>query len=132
MSYFLSSRLKLSVEDTIERVRSALSEEGFGVLMDLNIQETLIAKTGSDVGTYRVLGACNPGFARQAIASEPAIGTMLPCNVLVRDVGAGMTEVDVVDPVASMQAVGNPDLLALATEVRDRLSAALQRVGGAG
>jgi uncharacterized protein (DUF302 family) len=96
--------------------------------MDLNIQETLRAKTGTDVGGYRVLGACNPGFARQAIASEPAIGTLLPCNILVRDAGGGMTEIDAVDPVASMQAVHNPDLSALAGDVRSRLQAALDRV----
>jgi uncharacterized protein (DUF302 family) len=127
MNYYISVKLPLGIDEAVARVSATLAEEGFGVLMDLNIQETLRAKTGTDVGGYRVLGACNPGFARQAIASEPAIGTLLPCNILVRDAGGGMTEIDAVDPVASMQAVQNPDLSALAADVRSRLQAALDR-----
>ena len=125
MSYYISVKLQASMDEAIERVSATLKEQGFGVLMDLNIQDTLKQKTGTDVGGYRVLGACNPAFARQAIATEPAIGTMLPCNVLFRDAGSGVTEVDAVDPVASMQAVQNPDLAAIAGDVRDRLSAAI-------
>ncbi len=125
MSYYLSVKLPHDIDATIELVRETLGDQGFGVLMDLNVQNTLKEKTDTDIGGYRILGACNPEFARKAIASEPAIGTMLPCNVLVRDAGGGMTEVAAVDPVASMQAVQNPDLSAIAKEVRDRLAAAL-------
>lgn len=130
MSYYISAKLAMSIDDAIEVMRGTLADQGFGVLMDLNIQETLKTKTGADVGGYRVLGACNPGFARDAIATEPVIGTMLPCSVLFRDAGAGQTEVAVIDPAVVMQPIKNPDLTALATAIRERLAQSIKAAEG--
>lgn len=125
MSYYISVKLPMSIDAAVDRVRETLSAEGFGVLMDLDMQNTIKTKTGADIGGYRVLGACNPAFARKAISTEPTIGTMLPCNVLFRDAGAGQTEVAAIDPVVSMQTIHNPDLTAIAGDVRERISRAL-------
>lgn len=103
------------------RTRAALSDEGFGVLTEIDIQATLKKKLDADVAGYKILGACNPPLAHQAMQAEPRIGAMLPCNVILRDVGDGKTEVAAIDPVASMAAVENDDLGPIAEEVRQRL-----------
>lgn len=119
-TYYYARTLDASMDETIERVTDALSEEGFGILTEIDVQATLKKKLDVDVPAYRILGACNPGFAHKALQAEPMIGTMLPCNVIVRERENG-TEVAAVDPVASMQAVENDDLEPIASEVRDRL-----------
>ena len=103
------------------RTREALSAEGFGVLTEIDIQATLKAKIDADVPGYKILGACNPPLAHRALQAEPRIGAMLPCNVILRDVGEGKTEVAAIDPVASMAAVENDGLGEVAEEVRQRL-----------
>ncbi|MFP4432192.1 MAG: DUF302 domain-containing protein [Spirochaetota bacterium] len=128
MSYYIEKIIESSLSEAESRIREALSAEGFGIVMELNIQETLREKTGTDIGPYKILGACNPNFAKQAIAVEPQIGTMLPCNVTLRHLEDGKVEVASIDPVASMQAVQNGDLAALASEVRDRLKRAVESI----
>jgi uncharacterized protein (DUF302 family) len=120
MSYTFSKSLDMHFEAAVERVTEELKKEGFGVLTDIDVQTTLKNKIGVDVQKYRILGACNPGFAHQALQAEPEIGVMLPCNVVVRETETGV-QVSAVDPVASMQAVNNPSLGGIATQVRDKL-----------
>ena len=128
MSYYIGKTVESSLSEAESRIREALSAEGFGIVTELNIQQTLREKTGTDIGPYKVLGACNPNFAKQAIDTEPQIGTMLPCNVILRSLEGGEVEVAAVDPVASMQAVQNDGLADLAGEVRDRLKRAVESI----
>lgn len=121
MSYHLSRRLKSSMEDAEERVKEKLAEEGFGVLTRIDVQATLKKKLDADIDPYVILGACNPHYAHQALQLEPHIGTMLPCNVIIRQLAAGKVEISAVDPMASMQAIDNPKLRAVARMVRERL-----------
>lgn len=109
---------------TIEAVRAALAKEGFGVLTDIDIAATFRAKLGVERPAYRILGACNPGFAHQALEVEDKIGALLPCNVIVQDKG-GAVEVSAVDPVASLGRAGRPELAGIAEEVRARLARAV-------
>ena len=103
------------------RVTEALSKEGFGVLTDIDVAATMKKKLGQDFRPYRILGACNPQLAHRALTLEDKIGTMLPCNVIVQQREGGKVEVSAVDPVASMQAIDNPDLGEVAKEVRAKL-----------
>ena len=103
------------------RTRAALGRAGFGVLTEIDVQATMQAKLGKDMPGYRILGACNPGMAFEAIGLEPRVGAMLPCNVILREVDGG-TEVSAIDPVASMSAVDNAALHAVAGQVRDMLA----------
>jgi len=121
MSYYISTHVSGSLEETIDRVKEALAGEGFGVLTEIDVKQTMQDKLGEDFRDYRILGACNPPFAHKALEAEDKIGTMLPCNVIVQRSGANEMEVAAVDPVASMQAVGNDSLEPIATEIRDRL-----------
>ena len=109
------------MNDAIERITEALKAEGFGVLTEIDIKATLKKKLGEDFRSYHILGACNPELAFQALSAEDKIGTMLPCNVIVQDAGEGRIEVAAVDPAASMQAVGNPELGEIAKAVREKL-----------
>ncbi|CAM3271042.1 DUF302 domain-containing protein [Rhodothermus bifroesti] len=119
--YYFARTLPLSLEAAEARVRDLLQQEGFGVLTEIDVQATLKKKLNVDVRPYKILGACNPHFAHQALQAEPYIGTMLPCNVIVRQTETGQTEVAAIDPVASMQAVNNPALRSIAEQVRERL-----------
>ncbi|NNF04711.1 MAG: DUF302 domain-containing protein [Rhodothermales bacterium] len=121
MSYYHSRLLETDMNTAVERVTAALKEKGFGVLTDIDIQATMKKKIDKDMNPYRILGACNPNMAWHALQSEPRIGTMLPCNVIVREVGENVVEVSAVDPVESMKAVDSPPLEAVATEVRSQL-----------
>lgn len=121
MSYYFSKTLALSFDETLRRVTEALKEQGFGIISDIDVKDTFKKKINVDFRNYRILGACNPAFAYEALSVEDKIGAMLPCNVVVQDAGGGKTEVAAVDPVASMQAVKNPRLDETATKVRERL-----------
>jgi len=127
MSYYLSRTVDAGFYEVVQRVTAALKEEGFGVLTDIDVQATLKAKLGADMPSYRILGACNPSFAHQALQIEDKLGVLLPCNVIVRDAGGGQTEVAAIDPVASMDRTGNPRLASIAEEVRVRLRRAVER-----
>ena len=120
MSYHFSKTLDAPFDEAVARVIEALKGEGFGVLTDIDVRATLKSKLGAEFRPYRILGACNPKLAYRALQLEDKVGTMLPCNVIVQE-HAGGVEVSAVDPIASMQAIENPDLAKLATEVRAKL-----------
>ncbi|MDA1090963.1 MAG: DUF302 domain-containing protein [Proteobacteria bacterium] len=126
MSYHFSKTIALPFYETIEKVTAALADNGFGVLTTIDVKATLKKKIDVDFRPYTILGACNPGFAYKALQSEDKIGAMLPCNVVVQDAGDGKTEVSAVDPAASMQAIDNPDLIEIATEVRGLLKGVVE------
>lgn len=121
MSYYFSRTVDGDVDDVIGRVTRALASEGFGVLTEIDVKDTLKKKLQVDFRPYRILGACNAPFAYKALQLENKIGTMMPCNVIVQETEAGRVEVAAVDPAASMQAVDNPGLAAVAGEVREKL-----------
>lgn len=121
MSYYFSKMLDVSFDEAVTKIIEALKKEGFGVLTDINVKETLKKKLDVEFRNYRILGACNPPFAYQALQAEDKIGTMLPCNVVVQENPEGKVEVAAVDPVASMQAIDNPKLRDIAGQVRAKL-----------
>jgi uncharacterized protein (DUF302 family) len=121
MEYHFTKKLEMRFEDGIGKVTDALQKEGFGILCDIDIQQAMKSKLAVDFHPYRILGACNTPLAYQALLAEDKIGTMLPCNVIVQDVGEGFLEISAVDPVASMMAIDNPMLGALAETVRSKL-----------
>ncbi|WP_415061341.1 DUF302 domain-containing protein [Bdellovibrio sp.] len=121
MSYSFNKTLNCTLSEAIEKVTEALKVEGFGILTDIDVQATLKAKINKDMPGYRILGACSPPLAFQAISAEPLIGTMLPCNVVVRELDAHKTEIAIIDPVASMLAVKNESLGQVAIEVQTKL-----------
>ena len=121
MSYYFAKKLEMPFEKTIEHVTQALKEEGFGVLTEIDVKATMKKKLGIDFRNYRILGACNPPFAHRALEAEDKIGAMLPCNVIVQELGEGSVEVAAVDPVASMQAIQNPELADVALEIQAKL-----------
>ncbi|MBR9652404.1 DUF302 domain-containing protein [Thalassovita aquimarina] len=113
-----------TIDDADKRVRAALMEKGFGVLTEIDVQATMKKKIDRDMDGYRILGACNPNMAWEAIGLEARIGAMLPCNVILREVEGG-TEVSAVDPVASMAAVDNAELHKVAGQVQEMLKSAV-------
>jgi uncharacterized protein (DUF302 family) len=121
MSYYFTKSLDILFEDAINRVTDELKKEGFGILTDIDVKATLKKKLNVDFRKYRILGACNPPFAYQALQAEDKIGTMLPCNVIVQENLDGKVEVSAIDPIASMQAVKNPNLGGVAEEVQAKL-----------
>lgn len=125
MSYFFAKTLEAPFEEVIDRVTDALKQKGFGILTEIDVKETLKKKLDVDFHPYRILGACNPSMAHKALLLEDKIGTMLPCNVIVQDVGGGKIEVAAVDPAASMMAVENAELENVAGEVRGMLEAVI-------
>lgn len=128
MSYTINRMFNDSTFDDIDaRTRAALADKGFGVLTDIDVKATMKKKLDVEMRPYRILGACNPTMAYQAIGMEPRVGAMLPCNVIVREVTAGI-EVSAIDPVASMQAIDNPELHAVAGQVRELLAEAVAAI----
>jgi uncharacterized protein (DUF302 family) len=121
MAYYFRRILTLSFEDAISRVTDALKKEGFGILTDIDVQATLKKKMNVEFRKYRILGACNPPAAYQALLAEDKIGTMLPCNVIVQETAEGKVEVAAIDPIASMMAIQNPKLGDIADQVRNKL-----------
>ncbi|HUX41637.1 MAG TPA: DUF302 domain-containing protein [Rectinemataceae bacterium] len=129
MAYNNSRKLSLKWEDAIAAVKAGLKAQGFGVLTEIDMQTTLREKVGAEIGRYVILGACNPGFANKAIALEGRIGVLLPCNILVRELGDATIEVVAVNPAETMKAVANPALESLAGDVADRLGKMLAGLG---
>jgi len=128
MSYYLSKMLHMPFEETVVRATQALKSEGFGIITQIDVKETLKSKIDVDFPAYQILGACNPTLAYEALKLENKVGTMLPCNVVVRDAGGGSTEVAAIDPVASMQAIDNPELKRAAENVRAKLQKVLDQL----
>jgi len=127
--YTLSAETEASFADAAERVRTELTAEGFGVLCEIDVRATLNAKLGIEREPYLILGACNPTFAHQALETEPDLGVLLPCNLVVcqRD---GRTVVSAVDPERMLSIVGNDELAPVAAEIRSRLARVVERATG--
>lgn len=121
MSYFFSKTLEMPFDQAIKHVTDALAVKGFGVLTTIDVRATMKKKLDVEFRPYTILGACNPEFAHKALQIEDMIGTMLPCNVVVQEIGKGLVQISAVDPVASMMAVKNPKLATIAGDVRDLL-----------
>ena len=128
MSYYFNKVLNVSFDDAVTGVVEELSKEGFGILTEIDVRQTLKKKLDVDFGNYRILGACNPSLAYQALQAEEKIGTMLPCNVVVQETADGNVEVSAVDPVASMKAVQNEALGDIASQVREKLKRVIDRL----
>ncbi len=128
MSYFFTTKTTKTYEEAIDKVTSELKKEGFGILTEIDVKATLKKKLDVDFRRYKILGACNPPFAYQALLSEDKIGLMLPCNVIVQETPDGTVEVSAIDPVASMQAVDNPDLGEIATQIRAKLQKVINNI----
>ena len=128
MSYNISRKVAGEFDAVIARVKDALKTEGFGVLTEIDVAGTLKAKIDKDFRPYRILGACNPNLAYQALSQEAHIGVMLPCNVIVQRYDDGEVEVSSIDPATAMQTVGNPALAGVARQVREALSRMIEKV----
>lgn len=120
--YGFGTTIKATVDEAVEKVTNALKDEGFGILTEINVQAVMKAKIDVDMAGYRILGACNPHLARQAIEAEPDIGLLLPCNVLVRDEGNGDAFVGFMDPEAVLTLVDRPEVKELAKMVKEKLN----------
>ena len=129
MSFTISRTFESGFDAAVERATAALKNEGFGILTEIDVKATMKAKLGiDDFPRYRILGACNPPIAHAALLAEPAIGVMLPCNVVVRETAPGQVEVAAVNPVMAIGALGNPKLSQLADDVAVRLTRAVNAV----
>tara|TARA_R110002050_G_scaffold200990_1_gene336058 strand:- start:5029 stop:5457 length:429 start_codon:yes stop_codon:yes gene_type:complete len=128
MSYYFNKTINGTFEEVIDKVTKGLKEEGFGILTDIDISATLKKKLDVDFKKYRILGACNPPYAYKALQAEDKIGTMLPCNVIVQEVEAGIIEVAAVNPMASMQAVENEELNDVANEITAMLENVIEKL----
>lgn len=121
MSYYINKTISTDFETAVQKVTEQLKSEGFGVLTEIDVKETLKKKIDVDFRKYKILGACNPPNAHQALLHEPYIGLMLPCNIVVQELDNGKIDVSAVDPQASMMAVQNPDLASTAKEIKVKL-----------
>jgi uncharacterized protein (DUF302 family) len=126
MSYYFAKTLAAGFDTAIRRTTEALRREGFGVITEIDVKDTFKKKINVEFRNYRILGACNPTLAHQALQIEDKVGTMLPCNIVVQDLGAGRTEVAAIDPVASMQGIDNPHLKQAAEHVRSKLQRVIE------
>ncbi|CAB3684288.1 DUF302 domain-containing protein [Trinickia soli] len=127
-SYGFGKTVTCSFDEATERVKRALADEGFGILSDIDVAETLKKKLGETMPAYRIFGACNPALAHRALQAEPEIGLLLPCNIVTREDAAGVVHIDVIEPTVMFELVENPDLAKLATEVSERLKRALNAI----
>jgi uncharacterized protein (DUF302 family) len=130
MAYYISRTVSRPFDAVVAELTAGLKEQGFGLLTDIDVQSTLKTKIGADIPKYRILGACNPRFAHQALQIEDKLGVLLPCNVIVRETPDQKVEVASIDPVAAMERTGNPALRSTAEEVRRLLTKAVSQLGG--
>jgi len=128
MQYYFAKTVPLAFDEAIRHTTEALKQQGFGLITEIDVKQTLKSKIGVDFRNYRILGACNPKLAHEALQLEDKIGTMLPCNVVVQDAGGGRTEIAAIDPVASMAAVDNPRLKEAAHQVQALLRKAIEAI----
>jgi len=126
MAYYYSKTVRTGFDEAVSGIKQALKEEGFGILTEIDVKDTLKKKLDVEFRNYRILGACNPPFAYKALQAEDKIGTMLPCNVVVQETADGGVEVAAIDPVASMQAIGNPNLRRIAEAIGQKLKKIIQ------
>lgn len=128
MKYYFNKILNEDFDKVIEKVTEELKNEGFGILTEIDVKETLKKKLDVDFKKYKILGACNPPYAHKALEAEDKIGTMLPCNVIVQEIEEGTVEVATVNPMASMQAVENEQLKEVAEEITNRLEHVIDKL----
>ncbi len=128
MNYYFSKTIKSSFTEVIEDVKKALNAEGFGILSEIDVKAVLKKKLDVDFKDYTILGACNPPFAYKALQAENKVGTMLPCNVVVRESAPGSIEVAAVNPVASMMAIKNEELSEIAAQIKDKLKKVIEEL----
>jgi uncharacterized protein (DUF302 family) len=128
VGYYFSKIINGSFEAALNKITEGLKQEGFGILTEIDVKETLKKKLDVDFKKYKILGACNPPFAYKALQAEDKIGTMLPCNVVVIEQGENEIEVSAVDPIASMEAVKNPQLADVANTIRSKLKKAVDNL----
>jgi uncharacterized protein (DUF302 family) len=128
MSYYFSKKVKIPYDEAITKVTEELKKEGFGILTEIDVKETLKKKLDVDFHKYKILGACNPQYAYRALQSEDKIGLMLPCNVIVQETPDGLVEVAAIDPIASMQAVENNELGEVASGVQSKLKKVIESI----
>lgn len=126
MKYYISKKIDATFEQAIDEVKEALAIQGFGVISEIDMQQKLKEKLNVDFRRYTILGACNPAYAYQALQNEDKIGTMLPCNVIIQELGENEIEVAAIDPIASMMAIENPKLAKLAGEIKHKLERAIE------
>lgn len=125
MKYYISKKMITDFDQAVQLVTESLKKEGFGVLTEINLHEKLKEKLNVDFRKYKILGACNPSYAYKALQQEDKIGTMLPCSVIVQELGNNEIEVAAVDPIASMMAIENPYLAEIAGEIKEKLERAI-------
>ena len=128
MSYYFSKKFQGTFDEIYVRTLASLKREEFGVLTEIDVQATLEKKMDIDFRKYKILGACNPAFAYKALQAEDKIGTMLPCNVIIQELGKGEVEVAAIDPIASMQAIENETLILIAQQVRKKMFDVVENV----
>lgn len=128
MKYYFNKTLNGNFDQIIEKITEELKKEDFGILTEIDIQETLKKKLDLDFKKYKILGACNPPYAHKALVAEDKIGTMLPCNVIVQEISKGVVEVAAVNPMASMQSVENEDLKEIAQEITAKLKKVIEKL----
>ncbi len=126
MPYYFSKTIHTDFGEAVSRVTESLQKEGFGILTQIDVSDTLKKKLDVEFRNYRILGACNPPFAYQALQAEDKVGTMLPCNVIVQEITKGEIEIAAVDPIASMQAINNPELQKIAQTIGEKLKSVIQ------
>lgn len=128
MSYYIGKVVDMEFNQAVDAITATLKDQGFGIITDIDMSATLKNKIDKDIPSYRILGACNPGYAYEAVTNEPQIGVMLPCSVAVRQLENNQVEIAVIDPIASMMAVENDKLHGFATEVKEKLAAAVNNL----
>ena len=128
MTYYFNRTIDDTFVNGIARTTAALKNEEFGILTEIDIAATLKAKLGTEFRPYRILGACNPPLAYQALIAEDKIGTMLPCNVIVQELGSGRVEIAAINPLVAMDSVGNPALSKIAETVAGKLQRAIAAI----
>jgi uncharacterized protein (DUF302 family) len=128
MSYYFSKKLTMTFEDALTHVTDELKKEGFGIITEIDVKATMKIKLNVDFRNYKILGACNPHSAHKALVAENKIGTMLPCNVIVQELAPDQIEVAAIDPIASMQAVKNPQLEELALDIQGKLKKVMENL----
>ncbi|WP_445955215.1 DUF302 domain-containing protein [Yeosuana sp.] len=128
MKYYFNKTLNGNFDQIIEKVTEELKKEGFGILTEIDVKETLKKKLDIDFKKYKILGACNPPYAHKALVAEDKIGTMLPCNVIVQEISKGIVEVAAVNPMASMQSVENEALKDIAQEITAKLENVIEKL----
>ncbi len=128
MAYYFSKTLGHDFDEAVRRTTQALQQEGFGIITQIDVQDVFKKKLNKEFRRYLILGACSPSIAYEALMMEDKVGTMLPCNVVIQDVGDGKTEIAAIDPVASMQAIENTNLKLAAKRVQEKLRQVIERL----